>query len=84
MRIRQERLRRIIREEIAKLMLDEISSIGVGGGSPVSAGTITGVVTPLGAGPTHPTEPKKRKKEKKEIEKAQKDHRPAYMQKKKK
>jgi hypothetical protein len=65
-------------------MLDEISAIGVGGGSPVSAGTITGVVSPLGAGPTYPDDPKKRKKEKKEIEKAQKDHRPVYMKKKKK
>ena len=65
-------------------MLDEISAIGVGGGSPVSTGAITGVITPLGAGPTYPDEPKKRKKEKKKIDQAQKDHRPIYMKNKNK
>ena len=40
----------------------EISAISMGGGSMQSRGTITGVTTPLGTGPTYPAGRKKRKK----------------------
>ena len=50
------------REKVREKNSDEINAIGMGGGSPISRGTMTGVTTPLGTGPTYPSKRKKKKK----------------------
>ncbi len=43
---------------------DEVNAIGIGGGAPISNGTIAGVTTPLGTGPSYPAKRKKKSKKK--------------------
>ena len=56
---------KLLRELISHL-IREINAIGMGGGTGVSRGTIRGVITPLGTGPTYPADAPKKKKKKKE------------------
>ena len=49
-------------KETGKKKASEVNAIGMGGGSVQSRGTIRGVTTPLGTGPTYPAGRKKKKK----------------------
>ena len=59
---------RPLRKKKLKGRKSEVSAIGIGGGSPQSAGTMRGVTTPLGRGPTYPVprvkKPKKKRRKK--------------------
>ena len=53
---------------------NEQNAISTGGGAVQSSGQITGVITPLGTGPTYPTDAAKKKlKKKKEDDEEDKD-----------